>query len=444
MATYRRWWPAVDERRPLLAGYHAALEATYGLEARAAGQRVARRSAACADLGPADSERVKAGYERLLSDQVPWTMGEWFGVLTPILLGPGRLTLAGRSCPGMGVLLTASTVTERSLSELITFGDCLNSITPFIDSMVMWANVPDQPTRTVRQRAVDVPRRVGLTGRLAPDDRLGDRRPVARARWGMAGGHLGLDVYELVRWLTSLGGTPARAGGRVRPAEHHRDHDVVDADPGRVGQGHGAATKEAGADDDAASIAGWVTMGVTAVGLWLGAGLPVAKALSTGGGWMSWFATDDLPSLRGALAGDGNRADTLDGGRRVRRLDAVVRPGDGGAGPGRPALPDRRSAAGQGVAGDRARPSWRSPRGAPSSRSATAPPTPTSCIGPGADGRRHRDRADRRAGVQAAPADAEVAYDLPWPATVPARPTTPIRARPTATRPHRLRPDPRR
>jgi hypothetical protein len=413
VATFRQWWPTATDATALLAGYHKALEATYGLEARAT-----PANEPFGVGGPAlTPTRVRSGYERLLSDQVPWTMGEWFGVLTPILLAPAITLAVGGALPGMGAFLKASTVTERSISELVTLGDFVNSITPFIASMVLWANVPDQPNEPFVSALWTFLARVGLTAGWLPTIGSDTDDPSPGARWGLAGGHLGLDLYQLIRWLAARGARqpgPAVVFGLQNVTAIMTVVTLVQAG---LAKGMVAIAKEAGADDDGASIAGWVTMGVTAVGLWLGAGLPVAKALSRGGGWMSWFTTDDLPSLRGALAGD-RSTDTMDAAAVFDDSTLWFDPATA-----TPGLADLRYPTG-------GRPLvkvWRasgtpelqiSPRGSVILIRDGATDT-TVTIGPGA--RTVGDIVTALTGVtgiHAAAADDEVAYELPWPATV--------------------------
>ena len=410
VSVFRQWWPTAERAAPLFTPYHEALEATYGLEARAT-----TAAEAFGVGGPAlTPERVTAGYRRLLADQVPWSMGEWFGVLTPFLLAPAvTLAVGGATVPGMQAFFRVDPVSERSFSDLITLGDFVNSITPFIASMIMWANVPDQPREPFASALWTFLARTGITAGWIGATAAGN--PDAGVRWGLAGAELGLDVYQLIRFLVARG---ARQPG---PAVVFGVNNIpalgtaVTLAHAGLAKAAVAVAKEAGASDDAAAAAGWVTMGLTSVGLWLGLGLPLAKALARGGGWMSWFATDDLPSLRGGL-GAGRADDTIDAAAVFDDSALWHDPATAA-----PTLAELRYPTGS-------RPLvkvWRA-SGSPDLQisasghvvtirnGTTDTPVP---LGPGA-----RTVGDLVAaltnvpGVLAAPADTVVAYDLPWPA----------------------------
>ena len=420
MQTYRGWWPTVEQATPLLTSYHAALEATYHLEARPDGRAGGPAfQTAFTNLGtPLSPERVKKGYERLVNDLVPFTMGEWFGVLTPILLSPGLALLAGRFLPGASGWMTAETVTERSLTELITVSDGIGSITPFIYSMIMWANVDDQPGEPFASALWTFLLRIGLVAGWIPSIGSKTDDPSPGLRWGMAGGMLAIDVYALVRLLTSLGGRqpgPAVAFGVQNIPGIMTLVTLIQAG---IIKGVVAATKEAGADDDGASVAGWVTWALVTLGLWLGAGLPIANALSNGGGWMSWFATDELPTLRGALAQTATPADTQDGAAVFDDSTLWHDPASAA-----PSLADLRYPTG-------GRPLVKVWRAGGSAEMEIAHDGHLVKIRSGANvtdivigpGKRTVDdivtALTAVPGVLAAPSDAGVHYDLPWPATV--------------------------
>ena len=133
---------------------------------------------------------------------------------------------------------------------------------------------------------------------------------------------------------------------------------------------------------------------LTALGLWLGVGLPLAHSLARGGGWMSWFRTTTLPSLRGALAAGEAAREPSGAGRAVRRLDALARPGDRRARPS-PTCATRPAAGRWSRCGGRpARPRWRSRTTATSSDPQRGHRHRRCRSGPGArTGRRHRRRA---------------------------------------------------
>lgn len=419
-STYAAWWPNPDRVGDLIATYHGALEATYHLAARPPGALGWPAFEAGFAPGPAlDPTRAGKGYRRLVSDLTPFTMGEWFGVLSPILLAPGiTLLLSGLLLPASSAFLTGATITERSVSELITLADGLNSITPFIYSMIIWANVDDQPSEPFVSALWTFLLRLGLLGGWLPT--IGDARddPSPGGRWVVAGGMLAVDAYALVRLLVSLGGRqpgPSVAFGVQNIPAVMTVATLLQA---ATTAGVVAIAKEAGADDEDAAITGWIASALTALGLWLGLGLPLAKALAGGGGWLSWFATDRLPSVRGALAAASQAGFTLDAGATFD--DSVLWHDPATAAP---ALADLRYPTG-------GRPLVRVWRGAGASdlqisqdghlvRIRDGATVHDVRLGPGP--RTVEDLAAALAaldGVEAAPADAGVRYDLPWPASL--------------------------
>ncbi|HEY5981718.1 MAG TPA: hypothetical protein VIT41_18990 [Microlunatus sp.] len=420
VATYTGWWPDPDRVADLMATYHAALEDTYHLEARPVGAQGWPVFEGAFAAGPAfDPARAGKGYRRLVSDLTPFTMREWFGVLTPILLAPGiTMLLSGLLLPASSAFITGATITERAASELITLADGLNSITPFIYSMIMWANVDDQPSEPFVNALWTFVLRMGLLGGWLPT--IGDAAtdPSPAGRWVVAGGMLAVDVYALVRLLASLGGRqpgPSVAFGVQNVPAVMTAATFLQA---AITTGVVAIAKEAGAGEKAAEVTGWITTAVTALGLWLGLGLPLARALANGGGWLSWFATDRLPSVRGSLATAGATGFTLDGGAAFD--DSVLWHDPATAAP---TLADLRYPTG-------GRPLvkvWRS-SGAPELEISqdghlvkirNGAVVTDVALGPGA--RTVQDLAAAIAavdGVEAAPADAGVRYDLPWPASL--------------------------
>ena len=420
VATYAAWWPNPDRVGDLMATYYASLEAAYHLEARPAGARGWPAFETGFVPGPAlDPTRAGKGYRRLVSDLTPFTMREWFGVLTPILLAPGiTMLLSGLLLPASSAFITGTTITERSASELITLADGLNSITPFIYSMIMWANVDDQPSEPFVNALWTFILRMVLLGGWIPT--IGDDRndPSPAGRWVVAGGMLAIDIYAFIRLLVSLGGKqpgPSVAFGVQNVPAVMTAATFLQA---AITAGVVAIARKAGADDTGARVTGWITTAVTALGLWLGLGLPLAHALSTGGGWQSWFATDRLPSVRGSLADVSQAGFTLDGGGTFD--DSVLWNDPATA---TPTLADLRYPTG-------GRPLvkvWRS-SGAPELeitqdghvvKIRNGANVTDVALGPGA--RTVQELAAALAaldGVEAEPADAGVRYDLPWPSSL--------------------------
>ena len=419
---YAGWWPGADRVADVVGTYHRALEDTYHLEARPPGaQGWPAFEHAPFVPGPAlTPERSIQGYQRLVSDLTPFSMAEWFGVLTPILLAPGiTMLLSGLLLPASSAFITGAPLTERSASELITLADGVNSVTPFIYSMIMWANVPDQPREPFVNALWTFILRLGLLGAWVPTIGSPTNDPSPAGRWAVAGGMMAVDVYALIRLLASLGdrqpGPSVAFGVQNVPAVM----TVTTFLQAAITAGVVAIAQAAGAGATAAAVAGWITTALTSLGLWLGLGLPLAHTLAQGGGWMSWFAGDQLPTLRGALAASGGRSSfTLDVGSVFDDSTLWHDPAVAA-----PALADLRYPTG-------GRPLvkvWRAP-GSPALEIAhdghvvkirNGASVTEVALGPGA--RTVEDLAKALAAldhVEAAPADAGVRYDLPWPASL--------------------------
>jgi hypothetical protein len=420
--TYAGWWPDLDRVTELMATFHRALEDTYHLEARPpAAQGWPAFENAPFVPGPAlTPDRAAKGYRRLVSDLTPFSTGEWFGVLTPILLAPAVTTLlSGLLLPASSAFITGATITERSVSELITLSDGLGSVTPFIYSMIMWANVDDMPSEPFINALWTFIVRMGLIGAWIPTIGSASDDPSPEGRWVVAGGMLGLDVYALVRLLAALGGRQPGPSVVFGVQNIAAVMTVATFLQSAITAGVVGIAKAAGADDTGAAVTGWITTALTGLGLWLGVGLPVASALSNGGGWLSWFAGDQLPSLRGALASTSRPSSfTLDAGSVFD--DSVLWHDPATAAPG---LADLRYPTG-------GRPLvkvWRAP-GSPELEIAHdgyvvrirngATVTDVS-LGPGA--RTVTDLASALSALdhlEAVPADEGIRYDLPWPASL--------------------------
>ncbi len=296
VAAWRAWWPTAAEAEPWWPRYLEALDGTYhltALPAPAKGFSLFERD--FPDGAALDTTRLGAGYQRLLADRTPWGAGAWFGVLTPLLLAPSIATLAARLLPHAKRFATADPLTDRSFSELITLANALGSVTPFIYSMIMWSQVPDHTGPFGNALALFLAR-VALTLGWIPTIGSETDDPSPLARWAIAGGLVGADLYAMFRAIGAAGGRQPGATAVFAMQTIPGMTTVAALVQAALIKGIVAA---AGADD--ADTASWVTWAVSTVGLWLGVGLPVAFALA-GTGWLSWFRTGPRESTPTASA----------------------------------------------------------------------------------------------------------------------------------------------
>ena len=179
-----------------------------------------------------------------------------------------------------------------------------------------------------------------------------------------------------------------------------------------------ALTKEATGDDTAASVIGGVTLGLTALGTWLGVGLPLARCLAQRRRLDVVVPHDAGASLSGALASAGGAGEPS--GLAALFDDSTLWHDPANAAPRarRPPLPDRRPSARQGVAALRRADLEISQDGHVVSIRDGATVTPVQ-IGPGKRSVEELHAAlTAVAGVQARIIDPVDTYDLPWPSTV--------------------------
>jgi hypothetical protein len=310
VARWRQWWPTTADAAPFWNDLFNALDGAYKLDHREPGARGWPSFEHDLQPGPVlNAERLATGYERLLADASPWGMGAWFGVLTPFLLSPTISLLAGLALPHARRFFSPTDpLTDRSFTELYSLASSVSAVTPFITSMIMWANVPEHTEAFVNALVLFLVR-AGLFAGWLPTIGTETEDPSPTARWLIAGGMLSVDVYALVRALLARGGRqPGRAvvfGIQTIPAVLALSTVIQGATIKAVI----GLTKAADGSDRAASVLGAVTLGLTGLGTWLGVGLPLAHSLARGGGWMSWFRTTGASSLTGALA-------ALDAGRQ--------------------------------------------------------------------------------------------------------------------------------
>jgi hypothetical protein len=301
VAAWRSWWPTPEEAKPYWAHYLAAIDATWKLGAvPASAKGLSRFEKDFPDGAALDAARVEAGYRRMLSELQPWGAGAWFGVLTPLLLVPPLATLLTRALPHAERFNTSKALTDRSFSELLTVANGLGAVTPFIYSMVMWANVPDH-SGPFWNALVLFLARLGLVIGWIPTIGTETHDPSPVARWLLTGGLLGADVYALIRALVA-------AGGRQPGASAVFALQTVPAMTSVAAVAQASLVKAvvalAGEGDE--EVASWTTWAVTTLGLWLGVGLPLAFELQ-GTSWLSWFRRRPNGALGDAAAQFGGR-----------------------------------------------------------------------------------------------------------------------------------------
>lgn len=287
-------WVTAGEAAPYWPLYVDALEATYGM--RSLGPE--RMGFSLFEHGfdaPPElvAERVAAGYERLRSELTPWGVGPWFGVLTPLLLAPSLATLLTRLLPHAQRFNTTDALTERSFSELLTISNGLGAVSPFIYSMIMWSNVPDH-SEAFWNALVLFLARVGLVAGWIPTIGGVDDDPSPAARWAIAGSLLGADVYAMIRAIVASGGRQPGSTAVFAMQTIPAMTSIAALTQAAIIKGIVSA-----AGDDGDDVASWVTWIVTTLGLWLGAGLPMAFSLS-GTSWLSWFRTGARDTLAGS------------------------------------------------------------------------------------------------------------------------------------------------
>ncbi len=302
-AVWNGWWPTADQAAPFLQLYVETLESTYGTATVPAARRgfSAFEQRFAGDAG-FDVARAKAGYERMVTSLTPWGVAEWFGVLTPLLLAPSLATLLSRVLPHAGRFNTGAPLTDRSFSELITLSNGLGAVSPFVYSMVMWSNVPDHSEPFWNALTLFLAR-AGLLVGWIPTIGDGESDPSPAARWAIAGGLLGADVYALIRAIAASGGRQPGAGAVFAMQTIPGMTTVASLAQAAIIK---AIVELVGEDgEDAAS---WTTWIVTTIGLWLGAGLPMAFGLA-GTSWLSWFRTGPPEALASALEHAGPRSE---------------------------------------------------------------------------------------------------------------------------------------
>ncbi len=274
------WWPAVDQvPTELWEAYLQALQSVHHLPTRP--------RQGFADHQPDFGEwltprRMRNAYAMLRSNlgASSWSWPAWWGILTPLRLGPPIAMLAGLALPHASRFFNpGQPLDERAVFELATLGLGVGSVSPFVYSMILWGLVGDFHEPFINTLVMAVARAV-LTG-----VGLGvDMGPLGR--WlGIFTPMVSLDVYAAIRSIV------AAANDRPGPSFIFGLQTVpIITSLATVILSTIAKLAVDEADD---TWPYWLVLIVAALGLWLGLGIGLAVPLSHGGGFWSWFMRKD-------------------------------------------------------------------------------------------------------------------------------------------------------
>lgn len=287
-AALAAWWPPVAEvPGSLWTGYLDAVREVYDLPN---GRRKGFSSFEEGfDAGNwLSATRLGNAYEVFRQDlgTSSWPWYSWWGLLAPVLLGPSitllSARLADRGLPNANRFAAiGANVDERSVFELVQLGFLVGSVSPFVYSMLLWAMVDEHTEPFVNALVLFVARVVLGAVSLGAADGLD-----ATVRWSllfspMAAG----DVYAAIRAIVgAVKGRPGVAtvfGINTIPALT----SLASLAFGGLFKAILDATRE--------EWTWWLSLALLTAGLAIGVGIPVAVALSRGGGIWSWFLRKD-------------------------------------------------------------------------------------------------------------------------------------------------------
>jgi len=275
--------------------YVAALEQTYGLPAA----RAPGFGAFEADLDTGfwvSPGRLAGGYSILLDEvrATSWSAWAWWGLLTPLLLGPSLSLVAARGLPHAKAFFEGGELTERSFFELFTVAEGIGAVTPFLYSMLMWGKVPDH-TEAFATALLAFLARGALVG--AGLGTSGDENQGAGRRWAAMFPLLaGIDVYAALRARLDSGRHPGNS--RVFALQTVPGLTALTT-LGLAGITRAIGGGDVQRDESKDDLTFWLTTIAGGALLLTAVGIPVAVSLSHGGGWRSWFVRDHdrLPLL---------------------------------------------------------------------------------------------------------------------------------------------------
>jgi hypothetical protein len=287
------WWPPVRAvPEAFWNGYIEALGSVHSLPG-------GRRSGFADFAEPSgffDADRLRNGYA-VMRDNLgtsSWPAAAWWGIVSPMVLGPSISMLIGLALDNSKKFFTPGVaLDERAFFELLTLSMGVGSIPPLVYSMILWGLIDDFAEPFINALILALLRAVLVPVGLATD-------PGTVGRWlGFYPALVGMDAYGLIRSILAAGedlpGPSFVFGLQTLPT-------ITSA----LTLLFSGLTKWAvDAKDDENYF--WLVWGIATALMLGGAGLALAVPLSNGGGFWSWFMSDDRrlsfgAALRGAAA----------------------------------------------------------------------------------------------------------------------------------------------
>ena len=294
-ASWQGWWPSTsDVPDALFDGYVQAVEEAYGITAhRPRGFADYEQQFAASVPPPLTKDRLRDGYTlaRLDAQFTSWGAGTWYLALLPMLVVPIAGYALVRALPhGQAFVNPAVHLDERGAWEVAMLGTGLGALAPAGYSIYLWTQVPENTEAFVEAIVMFGLRAALALGSIAADD------AGAGVRWGLLFTPLALfDVYSLVRGLIERGnGGPAGFVFLLQTLPLMTGSVVL------LWSLLSEAMISAGADKD---VVYFVMLAALAAILLAAVGIPLAVALSNGGGLRSLLLgsrisiTDSLEAL---------------------------------------------------------------------------------------------------------------------------------------------------
>ena len=294
-ASWQGWWPSTsDVPDALLDGYVQAVEEAYGITAhRPHGFGDYEQQFAASVPPPLTKDRLRDGYTlaRLDAQFTSWGAGTWYLALLPMLVVPIAGYALVRALPhGQAFVNPAVHLDERGAWEVAMLGTGLGALAPAGYSIYLWTQVPENTEAFVEAVVMFGLRAALALGSIAADD------AGAGVRWGLLFAPLAaFDVYSLVRGLIERGnGGPAGFVFLLQTLPLMTGSVVL------LWSLLSEAMISAGADKD---VVYFVMLAALAALLLAAVGIPMAVALSNGGGLRSLLLgsrisiTDSLEAL---------------------------------------------------------------------------------------------------------------------------------------------------
>lgn len=282
-STLAAWLPPrSDVPRKLWESYVRGIEEVYGLP-----QNRVRGFKAFEDEFDEGSwlsaVRMANAYGLVLDDfrTSSWPWPAWWALLTPILLGPSIAMLAAQSLPHARAFFEdGASVDDRAVFELLALSMGIGSVAPFVYSMVLWGAVDEHTEAFATALVLFLARAALVSGALVT---ASDEGQSERERWlALFLPLAGADVYALLRSI---------AAGRRRPGVS--TVFALQTVPALTGVATLSVTSLLKALGISHGWSFWLAWALHTAGVAFGIGIPVAVALSNGGGWRSWFLRSD-------------------------------------------------------------------------------------------------------------------------------------------------------